>query len=185
MGASSGSDLQVKPVAANSEWFFFGGAFSILIGMFAIGAPYLFSQILTQLLGAFCLVTGVVGLFLAIFGKDRSHRFSSGFSGLIRIAAGCVLFFYTPSAMLMLTLILAGVFLAEGVICMATSLRMRSNSAWIWLFLNGVTALVLGGMIYARWPLDGLWVIGLLYGIQSIFSGVTLVMLALAARRAA
>lgn len=183
MGATS--PLPADAAGANRAWFFLGGALSILVGFCAIGAPYVFSQILTQLLGAFCLVSGVVGLFLAIFGKDRSHRFSSGFSGLIRIAAGYALFVYTAAGMQMITLILAGVFLAEGIICVATAFRMRENSAWIWLFLNGVTALILGGMIYARWPLDGLWVIGLLYGIQSIFSGTTLVMLALAARRSA
>jgi len=185
MGASSDSDLHAKPAGASRAWFFFGGALSILVGVIAIGAPLLFSQVLTQLLGAFCLVSGVVGLFLAVFGKDRSHRFSSGFSGVIRIAAGCALLFYTTSGMLMITLILAGVFLAEGMICVATALRMRKNPAWIWLLLNGVTALILGGMIYARWPLDAGWVIGLLYGIQSIFSGTTLVMLALAAGKRA
>ena len=36
-------------------------------------------------------------------------------------------------------------------------------------------------MIYARWPLDSEWIIGLLYGIQSIFSGTAMLMLGLAA----
>jgi uncharacterized membrane protein HdeD (DUF308 family) len=79
-----------------------------------------------------------------------------------------------------LTLILGAVFFAEGLVCIGTSFRLRGNSAWIWLFLNGVVALVLGGMIYARWPLDSEWVIGVLYGIQSIFSGVAMLMLGFA-----
>jgi uncharacterized membrane protein HdeD (DUF308 family) len=79
-----------------------------------------------------------------------------------------------------LTLILGAVFFAEGIVCIGTSFRLRANSAWIWLFLNGVVALVLGGMIYARWPLDSEWVIGVLYGIQSIFSGVAMLMLGFA-----
>ena len=180
MGISNDSSTAPSVVGGSRAWFFFGGALSILVGFLAIGAPMVFSQILTQLLGAFCLVIGVAGLFLAIFGKHRSHRFLSGLSGLIRIAAGCALFIYTTQGMLMIALILAGVFLAEGVICVVTAFRMRENPAWIWILLNGMTALVLGGMIYARWPQDALWVIGLLYGIQSIFSGTTLVMLALA-----
>jgi uncharacterized membrane protein HdeD (DUF308 family) len=79
-----------------------------------------------------------------------------------------------------LTLILGAVFFAEGLICIGTSFRLRGNSAWTWLLLNGVVALVLGGMIYARWPLDSEWVIGVLYGIQSIFSGVAMLMLGFA-----
>jgi uncharacterized membrane protein HdeD (DUF308 family) len=53
---------------------------------------------------------------------------------------------------------------------------MKSNPAWIWLFLNGVVALILGGMIFAKWPSDAAWMIGLLYGIQSIFTGFALMM---------
>jgi len=177
------SPPDAKAIGASRGWFLFGGGLSIVVGLFAIAAPSVFSLILTQLLGAFCLVSGGVGLFLAIFGKNRPHRFLSGFSGVIRLAAGYALFVCAATAMLLITLILAGLFLAEGIICVVTAFRMRENSAWIWLLLNGVTALVLGDMIYARWPLDGLWVIGLLYGIQSIFSGVTLVMLGLAGKR--
>jgi uncharacterized membrane protein HdeD (DUF308 family) len=101
-------------------------------------------------------------------------------SAIIRIAAGSSLFFFTIAGMATLTLILAAVFLVEGLICILTSLRMKENSAWLWLFLNGFVALILAGMVYARWPLDSEWVIGSLYGIQAIFSGVTMLMLALA-----
>jgi uncharacterized membrane protein HdeD (DUF308 family) len=46
-----------------------------------------------------------------------------------------------------------------------------------------VVALVLGGMIYARWPLDSEWVIGVFYGIQSIFSGLAMLMLGFAIKK--
>ncbi|TSA37842.1 MAG: HdeD family acid-resistance protein [Verrucomicrobiaceae bacterium] len=160
-------------------WFIFGGALSILVGMFAIAAPQIFSFILTQLIGAFCLVSGLISLFQAIFGKHRSHRFLSSLSAVIRIAAGSMLFFYTVAGMAALTLILAAVFLTEGIVCIFTSFRMRDNPAWIWLLLNGVVALILGGMIYSRWPVDAAWLVGLLYGIQSIFSGSAMLMVGL------
>jgi hypothetical protein len=38
-------------------------------------------------------------------------------------------------------------------------------------------------LIWAQWPASGLWVIGLLVGIQLLFTGWALVMLALAAKR--
>jgi uncharacterized membrane protein HdeD (DUF308 family) len=41
---------------------------------------------------------------------------------------------------------------------------------------------VLGVLIWAQWPASGLWVIGLLVGIQLLFTGWSLVMLALVAR---
>jgi uncharacterized membrane protein HdeD (DUF308 family) len=50
------------------------------------------------------------------------------------------------------------------------------------VLLNGVVTLVLGIMIWRQWPLSGLWVIGLFVGIEMIFYGWSLVMLALAGR---
>jgi uncharacterized membrane protein HdeD (DUF308 family) len=165
----------------SKAWLLIGGVLSILVGFFAIGAPALFSYVITAFIGALCLVSGVIGLFQALFGKDTAHRILSILSAVIRIAAGSVLFLFTKSGMETLTLILGAVFFAEGIVCIVTSLRLHANAAWIWLFLNGVVALVLGGMIYARWPIDSEWVIGVLYGIQSLFSGVAMLMLGLAA----
>jgi uncharacterized membrane protein HdeD (DUF308 family) len=42
--------------------------------------------------------------------------------------------------------------------------------------------LLLGILIWAQWPVSGLWVIGLFVGIDLIFSGWSWVALALAAR---
>lgn len=164
---------------AGRGWLLFGGVLSVLVGIFAIAAPQLFSFVLTQLLGALCLVSGAISLFQALFGKNRPHRFWSGLSAIIRIAAGCALLFYTVAGVAALTLIIAVVFLAEGVACMITSLRMRENPAWIWMLLNGIVALILGWMIFKRWPFDAMWIIGLLYGIQSLFSGTAMFMIGL------
>jgi uncharacterized membrane protein HdeD (DUF308 family) len=157
-------------------WLIFGGVVSLLVGFFAIGAPGLFSVVLTQFLGALLLVLGVAGVFQALFGKNTAHRVLSLLSALVRGAAGAALLFLTGEGMAILTLILAAVFVAEGLFCVATSFGMKSNPAWSWLFLNGVVALILGGMIFAKWPSDAAWMIGLLYGIQSIFTGFALMM---------
>ena len=163
----------------------FGGVLSLLVGVFAVSTPQLFSLVLTQLIGALCLVTGVISLFQALFGKSRPHRFLSSLSAIIRIAAGSALLFLPIAGMAVLTLIVAVIFLTEGVVCLVTSVQMRTNPAWVWLLLNGVVALLLGGMIYEKWPLDSVGILGILYGIQSLFSGSAMLMLGLSAGRSA
>jgi uncharacterized membrane protein HdeD (DUF308 family) len=169
-------------VSHSRGWFIFGGVISLLVGVFAISAPYLFSFVLTQLIGALCLVSGLISLFQAVFGKSRQHRFFSSLSAIIRIAAGSALLFFPVSGMAALTLIVAAIFLTEGIVCIATSFRMRANPAWFWLLLNGIVALALGGMIYAKWPLDSAGILGILYGIQSLFSGSAMLMMGLSSR---
>jgi len=163
-------------------WLLVGGAIALLVGVFALAAPLVFSYIITAFIGAFLLVNGVASLFQTLFGKGATHRVLSSIHAVIRIAAGSALFLFTGSGMAALTLILAAVFTVEGIVCIATSLRMRSNPAWIWLCLNGVAALFLAGMIFSKWPIDAEWIIGVLYGIQSIFSGASLVLLGLNAK---
>jgi len=163
-------------------WLLFGGVLSITTGILAVIVPGMFGYILTTLIGALCLVSGGVGLFQATFGKDAAHRALSAMSAALRFAAGAALFFFTDSGMLTLTLILAATFVVEGIFCVVTSLRMRSNPAWFWLLLNGIVAAILGWMIFSKWPMDSEWVIGVLYGIQALFSGVAMIMLALASK---
>ncbi len=168
--------------APSRTWLLIGGAIALVVGLFALAAPLVFSYVLTAFVGAFLLVNGIASLFQSLFGKGATHRVLSAIHAVVRIAAGTALFVFTGAGMAALTLILAAVFAVEGVVCIATSIRMRSNPAWIWLGLNGVAALVLAGMIYSKWPLDADWVIGVLYGIQSIFSGVSLILLGLNAK---
>jgi uncharacterized membrane protein HdeD (DUF308 family) len=171
-----------KPTPSRG-WLLFGGILSIATGILAVIIPGMFSYILTAFIGALCLVSGGIGLFQAVFGHDTAHRFLSGLSAAIRFAAGAALFLFTSSGMLTLTLILGAVFVVEGVFCIITSFRMRSNPAWFWLLLNGIVAAILGWMIFSKWPMDAEWVIGILYGIQALFSGVSMLMLAIAAKR--
>ena len=166
----------------SKRWFLFGGLLSVLVGVFAIAAPCFFSFVLTQLFGVLCLATGVVALFQALMGKNSHHRLFSALSAIIRIAAGSVLLFFPVAGMAALTLILAVVFLSEGIVCIVTSFRLRTNPAWIWLLLNGLVALLLGGMIYAKWPMDSTGIIGLLYGIQSLFSGAAMLLMGFSAK---
>ena len=63
------------------------------------------------------------------------------------------------------------------------ALRVRDHDSWGWLLASGILSVLLGVLIWAQWPASGLWVIGLLVGIQLLFTGWSLVMLALAARR--
>lgn len=170
-------------LAPSRGWLLFGGVVSLLAGLFAMAAPGLFAYVLTQFLGALLLVTGVVGLFQAVFGKNTAHRVLSFLSAVVRVAAGSALFFFTVAGMATLTLLLAAVFVVEGIFCIVASLRLRSNPAWIWLLLNGIVAIVLGGMIYTQWPSDSTWAIGVLFGIQSLFNGATLLLLGFKSRQ--
>ena len=52
-----------------------------------------------------------------------------------------------------------------------------------WLMVDGIITLVLAVMIWSTWPSSAVWVVGTLIGISMLFSGITRLMLSVAARR--
>lgn len=172
-------------VSKNRGWLIACGVLSLIVGFLAISFPLMFSIVLTQLIGAFALASGVIALGAAIFGHHNSHRVVQGLSALIRIAAGLALLLFAVAGVATITLILAIVFIAEGIISVVGAFKIRPHSGWVWLLLNGLVAILLGGMVYAHWPDDSAWILGLLYGINSIFSGTSMLMLGLGAPKTA
>lgn len=162
-------------------WLIAGGILSIFVGFSAIGSPLLFSLVIAQLLGLFALISGVISLGLAIFGKHKGHRIFEALSGILRIVAGIVLLNCLASSVAVITLILASFLVIEGICVAVAAISMRANAGWFWMLLSGVASLVLGVMVFNRWPSDSAWVLGLLFGINVIFNGTSLLALGLAA----
>jgi uncharacterized membrane protein HdeD (DUF308 family) len=81
-------------------------------------------------------------------------------------------------------LVLASLFLVEGIFDIALFFQVRSAQGSGWILFDGIITLLLGLMIYRQWPSSSTWAIGTLVGVSMIISGVTRVMLSLAVRSA-
>ncbi len=161
-------------------WLFVGAILSILVGVGSVMQPGLASVAIEQILGVFCTASGIVLLVASIFGKYPHHRFLSIVSALLRIIVGVVLMSNVVAGVLALTIVLASLFVAEGLIGVIFALRLKErNPAWIWILLNAVIALFLGGLLIVRFPSDAFWVLGLLFGINCLFLGFSLLTLGL------
>ena len=108
-------------------WLIAGGILSIFVGFLAMGSPLLFSIVIAQFLGAFAIVSGVISLFLALFGKEVTHRILEAFFALIRIAAGLALFICVASSIAVITLIFAVFLIVEGIFLIGGALRLRKH----------------------------------------------------------
>lgn len=90
----------------------------------------------------------------------------------------------TPLGLQFLTLLLAFYLVLEGVTEVLLAFQMRPVAGWGWTLASGVAALVLGAMIWNQWPVSGAWAVGLLVGINLLFTGSSLLGLGMAARNA-
>jgi uncharacterized membrane protein HdeD (DUF308 family) len=84
-----------------------------------------------------------------------------------------------------LTFVLIAWFWAIGVTRLIAWWEMRRvEHSWT-VLLNGLLSLVLGILIWADFPDSSAWAIGLLVGIELLFAGSALIMMAFAGRQLA
>ena len=70
-----------------------------------------------------------------------------------------------------LTLILIGYFVADGMVKIMYAFKHKPEPGWGWVLVSGIITLLLGLVLWRDWPLTGAWAIGVLFGINLIFDG--------------
>jgi len=173
-------DLQ--EIAQHWKWFLGLGLVSIILGTFALGSSVLVTWASVVLLGWILLLMGGLEVGHSFWQRQWGGFFLHLVNGILSIVVGFLMVVNPGASALVLTLLMAMFFMVGGIFRIVTALMMRFPS-WGWRLVNGIVTLVLGILIWNRWPVSGLWVIGLFVGIDLIFGGWSAVMLALAARR--
>ena len=135
-------------------------------------------------IGAVILVQGVVQLIHCFKAKAWSAFAWNLLVAVVYIIAGGLVLARPLSAAIVLTLVLAVFFLVEGGIKLGMAFKVKPAPNWKWILFSGIMGLVLGLIILSGWPGDTLWVLGLFLGIDLIFGGWAMIMLAAGAGRA-
>ena len=170
-------------ISRNWGWFLALGVVFLLAGAAAIAFP-LVSTIATKIaLGWIFMISGAV-MAVHAFSAAQWRGFLLGLLvGLLYLAAGAWLAFFPFTGIITLTILVAALFLAEGVLEGIMAFRVRPHAGWGWLLLSGLIAVAVGAMIALQLPYSGEWAIGLLTGVNLLSTGVSFVVLALAGRR--
>ncbi|MCC6207575.1 MAG: DUF308 domain-containing protein [Gammaproteobacteria bacterium] len=182
MSTNHRSTVLSSEVRENRASFLVLGVMMTFLGIEAIALPYFASLAIGMLTGAILLVIGVAQAVIVI-RKPSWRGFPHWLSGgLLSAGIGLALLAYPLAGVLSLTLLLAAFLLTEGALRVLLALRLRPYDHWNWSMASGVLALMLAVLILTQWPEAALWILGLSVGIDLIFSGWMLIMLAAAAR---
>jgi uncharacterized membrane protein HdeD (DUF308 family) len=163
------------------------GVSLIILGMLAVGSPFLAAVAVNTFIAWLLALAGVVHLTVAFHTREAGSLIWRVLVGLAYLFFGVYLIMHPALGVASLTLVLASLFLIEGILNIALFFQVRSlpiqGSAW--LLIDGIITLLLGLMIYMQWPSSSAWAIGTLVGVSMIVSGVTRVMLSFAVRKVA
>src|SRR5205085_10653028 len=172
--------------AATGKGNMIWGILMLICGFLAITLPLASGIGVAIVIGWILLISGVWHL---LFG----FRSGSGIGGflwqlllaIVYGAAGLMILLYPLAGLAWLTLVLATFLLIEAALefVLYFNIRRRVNAAWV--LVDAIITLLLGILIWARWPFSSVWAIGTLIGVSLIFSGISRLMLSSAVSREA
>lgn len=172
-------------VAEHRTWFMVVGVCLIILGIVAIAFPFATTIAAKVLLGWIFLIGGLVQLFHAFSTQKWSAFFFNLLVGVLYVIAGGWLAFFPLTGILTLTVFLAAMFIAQGILEVVMAFRIRPQEGWFWVLISGLIAFAVGILIFGHLPTSAIWAIGLLVGINMISSGWAYFFLALAAGKRA
>ena len=126
-----------------------------------------------QIFAALLLIAGGYGLAASLGRKsgNTGHRVITGIWAALTLVTGLLLLFQIGAGVLTLTILLAIYFAAQGIVTIIASFKFSGTHTMWLMLLSGAVSLILSWMIFTQFPSSAVWILGLLFGINMIFTG--------------
>lgn len=160
------------------------GIFSIILGIIMLMVPKITSFAVAFILAIILTAYGLYRIVNSVIERKYiRHVFLNIFIGLILLTCGIILFLYPVFNLVLLTSTIAVYFILESIATAAFAFQTR-GIVHVW-WLNLLTAFLqffLGLIIILGLPTTALWTIGILLGINFLFSGMSMLMVAMSTK---
>ncbi len=155
----------------------------IVAGLFAVLAPLLAGVALTGILGWLLILVGAGHLWLAWHVRGAGAHLWEAVIGIVYVLAGIFLLIHPVAGLVGITAFVGAYLLIRGIFELIAGLSMRGAGGSAWLLVNGAISLILAFLIWRHLPYSAEWFIGTLIGLALLFTGISRLAIALAARR--
>jgi uncharacterized membrane protein HdeD (DUF308 family) len=179
-----------KVLRHHSVMFLIEGIVLLVLGVLAVLAAFIAPQIASLgaalFFGWILLLSGCISLISTFLTRHAPGTWWSLLSAVIGIAAGVLLLIRPVQGAPSLTAVLIAFLVLEGIVSIFYALEHRRglSGRWGWMLMSGVLDLLLAVILWAGLPATAFWALALLLGINLIFGGWSLILMALAARTA-
>ena len=149
------------------------GSVVLLAGIIGFGNLLLATAVSVRFVGAMLIAGGIAQSIFALPVRGQWARVALWLVlGALYVIAGAVTFRNPVLATSPLTLLLAAMLIAAGLVRTVAGFGLRPVRGWGWVLASGALTLIIGFVIGAGWPVHSLWVLGLLLSIDLIFAGI-------------
>jgi len=172
-------------IRKSTGWIIVLSIVLMILGIIAIIMPVVATIVSVSVFGWIFLFAGIVRIIKSFQSKPIRGFWLSLLVGILYVIASVILLSNLLAGAVSLTLVLATIFIVEGILEIIACFKARTGGHLSWLVLvDGMITLILGIFIWSSWPNNSLWLIGLYVGVSLLFSGASLLSIATATRKA-
>jgi uncharacterized membrane protein HdeD (DUF308 family) len=168
--------------SAKSWWLYLLlGIVLLIAGVIVLGDLVVASVVSAIFIGWVILIAGVLEIVHAFSARGWKGFLLDLLLGILYVVGGWMLISNPLAASVSITLAIGVIWIVSGIFRMALSGSIGQEGGWA-IFFSGLLAVLAGAIILARWPASGLWVLGLLLGIDLIVYGIAWISYSFAVR---
>lgn len=174
-------DVDASEARGKWAWFLAYGILLVAVGIIALGNVVSATLVTTIWLGFLLMFGGAVELVSAFtFPRSLGGRILHILLGLLYLGAGFLVAFNPISGAVTVTIVVAAMLIADGVLRLWFALTTDVASRWL-LAVLGVVDLLLGLWLWTNIPVSAL-ALGFYVGFMLLVAGISWIMLALRVR---
>ncbi|MEM7075773.1 MAG: DUF308 domain-containing protein [Pseudomonadota bacterium] len=168
-----------------TKWYSWMGVGLLMVvgAFFILGNAMVASIAVTQLVGIVFLIAGGVQAVASIMDREQSGWFITLVLGLLGVFIGWSFLSNPLEGMVSLTLLVAILLLLAGGVRLWLAFKMRESPFFWLLLLSGAVAILLAAWIFANFATASMTVLGILFGVEVLMNGITMIVMSLAIKR--
>mgnify|MGYP000043473018 CR=1 FL=1 len=151
-----------------------GGVLLAVLGLLALFTPFITGIALSILLGAALVVGALVHVAAAFSAGSALGVVWQVVLGVFYGLVGISILANPLLGLTTLTILVIAFFAVEGIVQLVWAVTGAGSP--LWLGASGVVSLLLAGMLLVGFPASALWAVGVLFGVDLLVTGVSMVM---------
>jgi uncharacterized membrane protein HdeD (DUF308 family) len=156
-----------------------------VIGILAIIYPFGFGKFTVIVIGSFLIIGGILRIVFAILSPTMGAMIWRYLYALLMIFAGGYLISNPDSGLEALALAMAIYFIIDGLTNAFYSFSLMPIGGGFYLLFSGIISIILGVMIFSKWPESSTYIIGIYLGIKLALDGLSLFLAGQSIKKAA
>ena len=148
------------------------GVLLVVLGFAALFFSLIATIVTVTLNGVLFLIAGAAEVGIGMHSRTWGRFFLWVIGGLLYIAIGLLCIVNPILASVALTLVLGAALIAAGLVRAFLAFQLPADQPRALVFVAAAATILLGLIIVSHWPLDSIYVLGTLLGVDLLFHGV-------------